>query len=145
MNMKWDMRFLQLADLVASWSKDPSTKAGAVITAGKRIVSMGFNGFPSGVTDSFPRLEDRDIKYKMVIHAEENAIMFASRSLEGCTLYVTHPPCAGCAGKIIQSGITTVITNRPNADFLSRWNDDLYLSDCMYREAGVKFRMLQDI
>ncbi len=104
----WDRRFLALADFIAEWSKDPSTKVGAVITHTKsrRIVSTGFNGFPAGVEDAPERLFDRATKYEMIVHAEQNALMFAGQHAEGCTLYVTPlPPCARCAALIIQAGI----------------------------------------
>ena len=108
----WDKRFLELAKLVGSWSKDPSTQVGAVIVdKDKRIVSIGFNGFPKGVEDSEKRLVDREQKYDIIIHAEANALMFAGKSVEGCTLY-TWPfqPCSRCAGLIIQSGIKRVVS-----------------------------------
>lgn len=92
---KWDRRMLGLVNLVATWSKDPSTGVGAVIVDSKnRIVSVGFNGFPRAVCDSDEALFDRDEKLRRTIHAEENALLFAGRSVEGCTIYVTHPPCA---------------------------------------------------
>ena len=72
---KWDQRFMDLANFVAAWSKDPSTQVGAVIANPhtKRVVSMGYNGFPSGVGDHDHRLENREIKYEMIVHAETNA------------------------------------------------------------------------
>ena len=55
---KWDMRFLELAALVATWSKDPSTQVGAVIVdSAKRIVSVGFNGAPRGVQEQLFRAQ----------------------------------------------------------------------------------------
>ena len=107
---KWDQRFLDLAKLVASWSNDPSTKVAAVITRGKRIVSMGFNGFPAGIKDD-KRLQDREIKNSFILHAEDNALLFAKQDLTGCSIF-TYPfmPCASCSSKIIQAGITRVIS-----------------------------------
>ncbi len=95
---KWDDRFLNLAKFVAEWSKDPSTKVGAVIVRPDRTVaSVGYNGFPRGVLDHVDRYSDRDTKYAMVVHAENNALINARQSLEGCTLYVTPlPPCTQC-------------------------------------------------
>ena len=141
----WDQRFLSLAKHIASWSKDPSTQCGAVIVkgnrldgGGKRIVSVGYNGFPQGVTDTTDRLNSRDVKYKMVLHAEDNAIMFAKEDLSGCTIYTWPiPPCARCAGKIIQSGIHRVVAPEADEDRMSRWGDDFKLADEMYDEAGV--------
>ncbi len=78
----WDARFLELARLVSTWSKDPSTQVGAVITRGKFVVSLGFNGHPKGVTDSPGRLENREVKYRTIIHAEINAILTAKQDLK---------------------------------------------------------------
>ena len=79
----WDARFLEVAVLVSKWSKDPSTKVGAVIAKGKFVVSLGFNGHPARVADSAERLEIREIKYRTIIHAEINAILSAGKPLEG--------------------------------------------------------------
>ncbi|OOZ34766.1 deoxycytidylate deaminase [Solemya velesiana gill symbiont] len=139
MSAKWDTRFLGLAAHISAWSKDPSSQVGAVITDGNRIVSLGYNGFAAGVVDASERLEDRSIKLNLTIHAEENAMIFAKRDLKGCTVYVTHPPCPRCASKLIQDEIGRVVSIAPSEDFLSRWADDLKLSQEMYREAGVEF------
>ena len=107
----WDRRFLQLARFIAQWSKDPSTKVGCVVVDDmKRIVSTGFNGLPSGVEDTLERLSDRAVKYKMVVHAERNAIIDAKRNLAGLTIYVWPiMPCSECAAMVIQAGIAKVI------------------------------------
>ncbi len=137
MTKKWDARFLGLAAHISAWSKDPSSQVGAVITEGKRIVSLGYNGFAAGVEDSDGRLSDRKCKLNLTIHAEENAMIFAKRDLKGCTVYVTHPPCPRCASKLIQQEIARVVYISPSDDFLSRWADDLELSKAMYEEAEV--------
>jgi dCMP deaminase len=134
-NTKWDTRFLDLAKLVSTWSKDPSTKVGAVIANDENtIISMGYNGFPIGIKDD-ERLKDRDTKYKMIIHAECNALLFSKVSLVGYKIY-TYPfmPCPKCASLIIQSGITSVISynNMPE-----RWEKDFVLSKELFKEAGV--------
>lgn len=139
--IKWHLRFLSLAEHVAAWSKDPSTKVGAVITDyDNRIVSVGYNGFPKGVTDSDERLQDRETKYKIIVHGERNALLFARRHLKDCKLY-TWPfmPCAPCAAMIIQSGITEVIS--PMSDN-SRWIEDFKIAETLFKEAGVKVRLL---
>ena len=118
---KWEERFMSMARLVATWSRDPSTKVGAVIVdRRKRIVSVGFNGFPAGVDDT---IVSREQKILRAIHAEANAILFAQRDLAGCTIFVTHPPCAQCAALIVQCGITRVVSPIPTPDFASRWKD----------------------
>ncbi len=139
MSAKWDTRFLGLAAHTSCWSKDPSSQVGAVITDGNRIVSLGYNGFAAGVHDTDERLTDRNCKLNLTIHAEENAMIFANRDLEGCTVYVTHPPCPRCASKLIQNRIKRIVSINPSDDFLSRWADDLKLSKEMYSEANVDF------
>jgi dCMP deaminase len=138
MSSKWDTRFLGLAAHISAWSKDPSSQVGAVITDGNRIVSLGYNGFASGVHDTTERLNDRDCKLNLTIHAEENAMIFAKRGINGCTVYVTHPPCPRCASKLIQEEVRRIVYISPSDDFLSRWADDLKLSLEMYGEAGIE-------
>lgn len=109
--VKWDLRFLDLAKLVSGWSKDPSTKVGAVIADDNKIISIGYNGLPSSIPDYPSILDDRQEKYKYIIHAEMNCILTASCSLKGFTLY-TYPflPCTNCASMVIQSGIKRVVS-----------------------------------
>lgn len=140
---KWDCRMLGIASLVATWSKDPSTGVGAVIVDEKnRVVSMGFNGFPRSVRDDDQILNNRDEKLRRTIHAEANAILFAGRSVEGCTIYVTHPPCAKCAATIIQAGIRRVVSRPPWNSFTERWADDIRSAAEMFAEADVSFNYL---
>jgi len=138
---KWDRRFLELARFVSCWSKDPSTKVGAVIVDdNRRIVSTGYNGLPQGVEDTDERLNNRELKYKLIVHGERNAIIFAERCIKGCTLY-TWPfmPCASCAGLVIQSGIKRVVA--PYSDN-PRWVDDFKLSEELFGEAEVELVLL---
>ena len=140
---KWQRRFFDLAYLVASWSKDPSSQIGAVIVdAQNRVISTGFNGLPVGVKDTEERLGDRATKYKMILHAEENAIMFAKQNLNGCSIYVTKmPPCAHCAALIIQSGIKYVYV--PQTEIPERWRESTELTGQMFKEAGVKIQFIK--
>ena len=145
MDEKWDDRFIALANFVASWSKDPSTQVGAVIANSntKRVVSMGFNGFPAGVEDTADRLGTREIKYEMVVHAESNALLFAGPAAEGCTLYVTPlPPCARCAVLIIQAGISRVVCPTPDKS-KEPWKTQSKISETMFGESGVQFDYLR--
>ncbi len=139
---KWQRRFFDLAALVAAWSKDPSSQVGAVIVDDrKRIVSVGFNGLPIGVDDTEDRLNRREIKYELIVHAEANAILTAQRSVAGCTIYV-HPylPCSRCAGAIIQSGIKKVVVeDRPIPE---RWLENFMLSKTILEEAGVEVEIV---
>ena len=133
-----------MAEHVAKLSKDPSTKVGAVIFDDKRrIVSAGYNGFARGVKDTSSRLHDRDTKYKLTLHAEANAILFATGALDGSTIVVTHPCCAQCAAQIIQAGIKHVVWPHPSREFLMRWKDNLTLSIDQFIEAGVEVHEVQ--
>ena len=137
---KWDQRFMDLAGFIAGWSKDPSTQVGAVIAdpKSKRVISMGFNGFPAGVEDLQDRLETREIKYEMVVHAEQNALLFAGPQAQGCTLYVTPlPPCARCGVIIIQAGIQRVVSPTPDKS-KEPWKTQSEISELMFGEAGVQ-------
>jgi len=136
----WDERFMRLAAHVAQWSKDPSTKVGAVIVDSKRrVIAMGYNGFPRGVDDSPERYADREVKYAHVVHAELNAILNALGPVEGCTLYTTLEPCTGCAKAIIQSGISRVVlpdrTEQPIDEVRRRWGKDQEIAYEMMDEA----------
>jgi len=135
---KWDRRFLVLAEHVSKWSKDPSTQCGAVVARGNKVLGIGYNGFASGVDDLPDRYDNRDLKYKYIIHAEINAILNAGTNLAGCTLYVfPFAPCCDCAKIVVQAGITKVVTLVPPDDLMSRWADSLKHTMIMFDEAGV--------
>lgn len=137
MDKKWMIRFIDLADDVSDWSKDPSTKTGAVIVSpNQRIISTGYNGYPRGCEGE--ATDDRETKYAKVIHAEMNAILYARENLEGCTIFITHPPCSRCTAVIIQAGIKQVYWMKPGEAFLERW-PSTGLSEDMFKEAGVDF------
>lgn len=131
---KWADRFLALAEHIAEWSYDPSTKVGAVIVDDKhRVISMGYNGFPRGVRDLSRRYADKETKHLYVCHAERNALDNAPMSVEGCTMYVALLPCNECAKSIIQNGISKVITYKPDREDKFNWE----VTRTMFREAGV--------
>jgi len=139
----WDKRFLKLAKHISKWSKDPSTQVGCVVVGPDREVrSTGFNGLPRGIEDNDERLNDREIKYPLICHAEENAIMHAARigiSLKDCTAYVTWPPCTRCARSLIQAGISTIIYPE-NTEIPDRWMADFNLSLDMLKEAKITLK-----
>jgi dCMP deaminase len=141
----WDVRFLRLALHIAQWSKDPSTQVGCVVVGPDReIRSTGFNGFPRGIADTSERLGDREKKYPLVCHAEENAIMHAARigvALKDCTAYVTWPPCTRCARSLIQAGIS-LIAYPDRLEIPERWREDFTISNAMLAEAGVRVRQV---
>lgn len=137
---KWDFRFLSVASTICLWSKEPNTRVGCVIVDSKnRIVATGYNGFARGVRDTVDRIADRDLKLSMTIHAEENALLYAGRDVDGCTAYVTHLPCSLCMTKLIQGGVKRVVYSRlTDESFKKRWGESLELSARLAAEAGVK-------
>ena len=138
---KWDKNFLELAKTVSTFSKDPSTQVGAVIVDDdNRVISIGYNGFPKGVKDDH-RLDNRELKYEMIVHAEANALLFANASVEGSTIY-TWPfqPCSRCASLIIQSGIRRVVTVE-NKD--QKWSSNFQLAHDMMTEARIEIKTYQ--
>lgn len=139
--IKWDLRFLELAKHIASWSKDPSTKTGAVIVdRERRIISTGYNGFPRGVLDHPSRLENREEKYKIIVHCERNAMLFAREPLQNTTLY-TYPflSCSVCAGMMIQAGIRRHVAPRSDNP---RWGENAQLTMQILAESGVELDLL---
>jgi len=123
---KWDKRFLDLAELVASWSKDPSTQTGAVIVRpDKSVCSIGYNGFPKGMPDHNALYDNREEKYSRIIHCEMNAMNFShDNSMKGYTLY-TYPflSCDRCFVHMVQAGITRFVSPVATEEQLSRWGD----------------------
>ncbi len=152
---RWDRHFLQLALINARMSKDPSTQVGAVIVGPDReIRSAGFNGFPRGLADTATRLNDRDMKLQMIVHAEMNAVLHAARigvAVKGCTLYLAAsdrsgqvwggPPCTRSTVEIIQAGIAEIVSFHPKG-VPSRWFADLAMAASIIKECGIDFREL---
>jgi dCMP deaminase len=123
---KWDKRFLRVAREVASWSKDPSKGIGAVAVSDNRIIATGYNGFPSCMPDNSEWLSDPEVKRSLIIHAEMNLIMDASRtsrSLVGSTIYVYGLIlCPDCMKHVIAAGVTRIVyVNLYNDPY---WNEE---------------------
>lgn len=143
---KWDRRFLGLAEYIAGWSKDPSTKVGCVIVdRANRVISVGFNGLPAGIADTEERLTNRALKYRLTLHAEQNALLFARAGVVGCTCY-TWPiaPCAHCSVSLAQSGIARVVAPVATGDHEVRWGMDLLLAAEVLAESGVGLVLVSD-
>lgn len=137
----WDSRFVRLAVEVSTWSKDPERRVGAVIVSpDRRRVAFGYNGFPRGIADDAARLARVETKNGLTVHAELNAILNAPFELEGCTLYVTQPPCHECAKAIVQAGIRRVL--RPGFRTTSKWLESWFLADEIFKEASVELRLV---
>ena len=134
---KWDNRFMDMAELVASWSKDPSTKVGAVLTTGRKILGLGYNGFPAGCRDDMEIYHDRPEKYRRVVHAEVNALLNGTREGD-MALYTTLCPCSQCAAMIINFGVKDVFSPIPSEKEKERWGESFLSAVEMFKEAKVR-------
>lgn len=133
---KWQERFIKLANEVASWSKDPDCVVGAVLVSPDKCqVSLGYNGLPRNVLDSEARLGNKEVKNKITVHAELNAIINARCDTRGWTLYCTKTPCHNCATAIIQAGIAIVVVPTPSTE--SRWFKSNLAALGMFKEVGI--------
>lgn len=154
MTERWDRHFLQLCVDHARMSKDPNTKVGSLIIGpegGSR--THGFNGFPRKIADAWCRLHDREMKNRLMVHAEMNALMIAARvgiATLGCTLYVAakdsvtdkafgFSPCTPCALHIIQAGIAEVVSYE-TGEVSERWVANLAFARSLLAEAGIVYR-----
>ncbi|MBE5735652.1 MAG: dCMP deaminase family protein [Clostridiales bacterium] len=141
--ISWNEYFMGIALLSAKRSKDPNSQVGAcIVDSNKRIVSMGYNGFPNGCSDDcLPWGRDGgmlDTKYAYVVHSELNAILNANTNVRGCTLYVTLFPCNECTKAIIQSGIKELYyISDKYAD-----TDGVRASKKMLDMAGIKYTQM---
>lgn len=131
--------FMRMAALVATRSRDTSSRVGAVVVDPdtQATLSTGYNGMPMGVNDAAPERYERPLKYDFFEHAEANAIHLAARNgtkLAGATIYVTATPCTACARAIIQSGIRTVVIPE-TCELALRWDPTITMT--MFYEAGI--------
>ena len=134
-HIKWRNRMLEVAELVASWSKDGDRRVGAVITNCQyHILATGYNGYPSGLDDF-----DLNQKNMKTVHAELNAILKLQKPEAKMKMFVWGGfPCSQCAAAIIQRGITEVYC--PDIDHKSKWFDSMLLANMMFEEARVSVR-----
>ena len=158
MSERWDEYFLGMALRSASMSKDPSTKVGAVLTKqvlpGRRpnLLCTGFNGFPHGILDSLDRLNNRELKLEIVVHAEMNAVLTAAAlgiATAGSTIYVAAtdgtreiwggPPCVRCTVECMQAGVIAFVS-RPVKIAPSRWHESIAKAQALIVEAGLTYR-----
>lgn len=135
---KWDVRFIDLAKTVSKWSKDPSTKIGAVIVGPDNgVISVGFNGFPKGMPDDMSLYNNRDEKYSRTVHGEVNALIFASRPIPPQSILYTYPlmSCERCVVQMLQAGIRRFVAPIATDEHLARWGEAFdktrkYISEC---------------
>lgn len=141
-NEKWDRYFLNLAANIATMSKDPSTKTGAVIVrSDKTAVSLGFNGFPKNMPDNPEWYNNRDEKYSRIVHCEMNALLHAREPVTGYTLY-TYPfaSCDRCAVHMLQAGIDKFVFPVIPEHLKERWEKTLEKTKQYFRECSVNFK-----
>tara|TARA_Y100000389_G_C16990460_1_gene284655 strand:- start:38 stop:478 length:441 start_codon:yes stop_codon:yes gene_type:complete len=146
MSNKWDLRYLELARTVGTWSKDPSSQIGAVAVGSKgQVLAQGYNGFPRGIFDGGARLNDRELKYQYIVHAEQNLIYNATYngvSLDQSTIYVTGlPVCSECAKGVIQVGIKRVVM--PKQEIKENWKKSWDHSEILFNEAGITYEFVE--
>jgi len=135
---KWDKRFMDMAKMAATWSKDKGTGVGAVIVDDeKKIVSVGYNGFPRGINDDVECRHDSPEKHHWTIHAERSAILEADIPLKGMTLYCTFFTCSICAQEIVQKGLRRVVAPEPDWDH-PRYGESQRIAMEMYKEKGIE-------
>lgn len=148
--MKWDELFFNLIQEYRRKSKDPSSQFAAIaVNDDNRPIAFGFNGFAKDVVDSEERYNDRELKYKLVVHAEANVIAFAAAEgicLKGCRLYVDAWPCSTCMGLLINSRIKEIVLNGDSKlfndeGFNTRWAESIRITKLMCEESGVKIRI----
>lgn len=149
----WHDWFLQGVYWVASKSKDPKTKIGAIIVKDKRIISTGYNGIPIGVDDEVETRHIRPDKYKWYEHGERNAIYAAAKygiDTINSSLYTNALPCADCARGIIQSGIKEVYIHKQfnllcNEAQRDQWRGHEEITFTMFNECGIKVYQIDKI
>lgn len=146
---KWDLRFMEMAHLVATWTScfNENRSVGAVIVKDKRVMTTGYNGAPQGMKTCKERGEclrrklgiqsgtHAEICY--AIHAEQNAIIQAAKlgvSIDGATLYCTHQPCSVCARMIVNAGIKRVV-------YEQGYPDDFTLE--IFGETGIELEKME--
>ena len=153
--LQWDRHCLALALKHSELSKDPETRVGALIAGPHRdIRAMGFNRFPEGIAETAERLNNREEKLQLMVHAERYAILNAARAgiaLEGCTLYLAAtddsglvwggPPCTACTIEILPAGIVEIVAY-PVKPVPSKWHGNLKFARALLAEKGIRFREL---
>jgi dCMP deaminase len=139
-----DLDYIEKARIHSRFSPDPSTKTGCVLVRDGRIVALGYNRLPHGVEETDARLLDRPVKLEMMIHAEVIALLSAGDAAVGATAYMNPwPPCAPCAGLMIEVGVSRVVAPAPTHEQRERWGDSFDLMQTMFNEAGVTLDLIK--
>lgn len=142
----WDSYFMKQAYLVAERSKDNRTKIGTLLVRDNNVISTGYNNFARKVRDLPERYNDRETKYKFVVHSEANSVLTAARigvSTLNSTCYTFGVPCHECAKTLIQGGIKEIVLHRQWPNMLhSIWVESTKISMTMFKETGITIRFL---
>ena len=132
---KWNLRYLELALEVATWSKDPDKQVGAVcVSPDKRSIVVGYNGFPRGIADSEELLNNKELKNKLMVHAEANCIVNSNHSVNGWTMHVTKAPCVDCAKLLINARVKRIVCPNPRGN----WKDEQLMAIGLLTEAKIE-------
>jgi dCMP deaminase len=145
-DLSWDLFYLSLAAATRRKSKDPSTKVGSILVRpNNTVASLGFNGIPSRIPDSADILNNRELKYLYIQHAEINCLNFCNdATLVGYTLYV-YPlkPCPACTLQLISKGISKVVmVDKPSLQPI--WDESWKLSKQMLEASGVEIKLVSE-
>jgi dCMP deaminase len=141
----WDELFMRHVYLIASKSKDPRTKIGAILVKDGIIISEGYNGFARNVKDKPSRYRVKEQKYPFMVHGEANAVLNTCRhgvNTTGSICYTQGIPCNECAKTLIQAGVTEVIVHRQWPAMNQKWLASIKTTKIMFKEAKVKIRVL---
>lgn len=136
----WDEYYIAMLQIIPARSKDPRCKVGAIVVdQSNKVVSTGYNGFPSGVTDWLPERWEAGEKDYWIIHAEENALFTGGHDCKGGTMYCSFFPCARCARAICQFGIDCLVVDRAahNARMTPKWEEDMKRAKLMLEEKRI--------
>lgn len=140
----WDDYFLDLAISISKRSHDSQTQHGCLIVKDNRILSSGYNGFPSGSNDKIiPNIRKDNKKYPFINHAEISAIFNCAKngiSLDGSKIYITGKPCHNCAKALVSVGILDWVIG--NKGHVSSEEEDL-LYEFWVQEFGVKVNQVK--
>lgn len=146
----WDELWMRMVYQLSFKSKDPSSKIAAILVGDdNQPIKVGYNGFPPHVKDDPTRLENREVKYSLVVHAEENALLAAARkgvAVQNSILYTQATPCTNCSKSIITAGIKTVVVHKQFEEHWCKLNQDRWPHsterDILYSESGTQIRTL---
>jgi len=137
---KWDKRFIKVAKEISDWSKDPSTQVAAIAVKDRKIIATGYNGFPKGIEDDEALLHNRDVKLRLMVHAEKNMIYNAVEhgvKLRGSTVYIWGLPCCSeCWKGLVQTGVARVVMPDINVHG-GKWADGCRYGEEFMRIAGI--------